>query len=101
MAQLKRRDEAIAAYKTALSLNSYRWTSYVGLAWIYNVEHHYKEAIFEYEKALRLGEDINVRASLCSLYHFEGQHRRAVAARAGILSARITWRSCGMHRLNS
>ena len=70
--------EAITEFHAALAIDPNRPVGHRGLGWIYQTQQRYKEAIAEFETALRFGvNDINILATLCSLYHAETNYQLA------------------------
>ncbi len=76
--EMQHHEEARTAFRAALEINPNRPFGHIGLGWIYFAQQQYKEAIPELEIALRFGvSDIDVLATLCSLYHAETHYQRA------------------------
>jgi tetratricopeptide (TPR) repeat protein len=85
-AEMGRHDEAIAAYRRALTLDATSAYSYVGLGYVYgDLMGHYEEAIAAYQRALELGE-LNahlvsiVHNGLGNIYYRLGHYEEATAA---------------------
>lgn len=76
--EIQQHEEARTAFHAALAINPNRPFGHIGLGWVYFAQQQYKEAIPEFETALRFGvSDIDVLATLCSLYHAETHYQRA------------------------
>ena len=72
-------DEALAAYRRAAEIAPRRYQPHTGLASVYHDGRRYREAIAEYETAVRLGEPApGTQAALCAAYHAVSELPRAV-----------------------
>lgn len=74
--RLKRNDEAIAAFKQAISMNPLQYQSHTALAAHYVKRFRYKEALHEYKLAFQYGErSPESRVNMCIGYYVIGQLR--------------------------
>ncbi len=86
--RLQRISEAVASYKTAMSVDPSHAPSHVGLAGIYQEQRQFRQAIEEYEESFRLGNRSPEDAtSLCGLYLMESEYPKA----ASCLERMLKW----------
>ncbi len=85
--ELRRYDEAAAAYERAVKLDAYRPGPFVGLAVLHAREQRYPQALEAYEQARRLGAtQVDQVVELCALYHETGKVSRAMGCLQDVLA---------------
>jgi tetratricopeptide (TPR) repeat protein len=85
--ELRRYDEAAAAYERAIQFDPSRPSAYVGLAVLHAGERRYGQALGAYERAYELGaRQVEQVVELCSLYYETGRLAPALGCLQDVLT---------------